>query len=83
MNKGFFTDELGNPSMARLISFIVMLAGIIIALATSAGIIFGKVGLTGGITLISMCFGLITGGITQKSVSKSAELSRFKNTEIR
>ena len=70
---GFFQETPGQSSMNRLISFEMVQVGSLIALGTLAGVLMGKVDLTGGITLITMALSFITGGVTSKELGKRAE----------
>ncbi len=70
---GFFEETPNQFSMNRLISFEMVQVGCLIALGTLAGVLMGKVDLTGGITLITMALSFITGGVTSKEVGKWAE----------
>ena len=75
MKVGFFEERESVLSMTRLISFMLVLTGIIIALMSSAALIFkDSFALESGIQLIGFSISLILAGITTKIIQKSKEM---------
>jgi len=81
-NIGFFEEQEGQYSMTRLITFLLVVIGSLIAMAASAAIILKpEFRLESGIQLLSFSMTLIITGITTKLVQKNQEVK--ENTEWR
>lgn len=83
MKKGFFDDKNGDKSMMRLLSFMVVIVGLIIILFASIWMILFSVDLLG---LIGTIIGLITTGLgakwAQKVTEKETKKMNHEDTDI-